>query len=444
MIKEANRPVVMVDTFAVPKEYDTLGVSSAVFTRRVLDAIQGIENQEAFEDALGTTKADLMLESDTRALVDFEVPETKVSFRTLIQLTQEALGWEPRVVGGEVTLPWATRSRAGVISSESELDQTAIIFRVTQGRILRSLVKFNLPMGDPDEVVKKVAEAIVSNIDPFVFAVYSQKTDPCGAIRVARNMIEDQHIPKSGPRSKAEAYLLWGFALFWQDQELDAKDKFNNALINDPTSALAHNAIANVLSDQGNRRGGELEFRRAIALQPGWVTPRVSLAADLAHDGKWDEARREISEGMRIDPTAPGPHKFLGDLYYVEGNYDGALRQFLKAIDLFPEFAAAYAGVGNVLYSQGDLAGAIHNFDKAVSLDTNLNGDVQAAVAYCNYFDALKRVSPVDLSRFHVPPSIAPEDAILPSNSKVRLPECSQIFTMKVEPIKCDEVSSMK
>jgi tetratricopeptide (TPR) repeat protein len=290
MIREANRSVVMVDVFFVPKEYDALGVSSAVFTRRMLDAIQRIENRAAFEDSLGNAKTDLMLESDTRTLLDFEVPQTKVSFRTLVQLAQEALGWEPRVVGGEVTFPWATRSRFEVSSSKSGLDQTAIIFRVTQGTTPRSLIELNLPTSDPDEVVKKVAEAIVSNIDPFVFAVYSQKTDPCGAMRVARDMTKDDHIPNRGPRSKSEAYLLWGYVLFWLNQMPDAKDKFTNALISDPTSALAHNAIGNVLSTQGDRNGAESEYLKAVALRPKWVTPRISLAADLAHDGKWDEA----------------------------------------------------------------------------------------------------------------------------------------------------------
>jgi tetratricopeptide (TPR) repeat protein len=149
--------------------------------------------------------------------------------------------------------------------------------------------------------------------------------------------------------------------------------------------------------------------------------------------------RGQIGEGMRIDPKGPGPHKLLGDLYYIEGNYQSALDQFLKALELYPEFAAAYAGVGNVLYSQGDLTGAIHDFDKALSLDITLNGDIQASVAYCNYFDALKKVSPRKLSGFQVPPGIRLEDAILPANAKVRLPECSQIFTTEAKRPKCDE-----
>src|SRR5207247_3613574 len=59
-------------------------------------------------------------------------------------------------------------------------------------------------------------------------------------------------------------------------------------------------------------------------------------------------ARRELTEALRISPTNPPVHIFLGVLEAQEGNYRAAEARFRQAIDRRPQYTDAYLNLGRL------------------------------------------------------------------------------------------------
>ena len=75
-------------------------------------------------------------------------------------------------------------------------------------------------------------------------------------------------------------------------------------LVEDDPGALA--LLGQVLVDQGHPSEAVGPLRRAIAVAPGTVAPRVTLIQAYRKIGRPDLARTELEELRRLDPTAAG------------------------------------------------------------------------------------------------------------------------------------------
>jgi Flp pilus assembly protein TadD len=75
-------------------------------------------------------------------------------------------------------------------------------------------------------------------------------------------------------------------------------------LVEDDPGALA--LLGQVLVDQGHPSEAVGPLRRAIAVAPGTVAPRVTLVQAYRKTGRPDLARTELEELRRLDPTAAG------------------------------------------------------------------------------------------------------------------------------------------
>ena len=69
-----------------------------------------------------------------------------------------------------------------------------------------------------------------------------------------------------------------------------------------PTSPLAHAVVGAYLSSVRQYGASELMLREAIALDPNWAEPRVTLGLMLMQAGAEDRARVELREAARLDP----------------------------------------------------------------------------------------------------------------------------------------------
>jgi TolB-like protein/Tfp pilus assembly protein PilF len=127
------------------------------------------------------------------------------------------------------------------------------------------------------------------------------------------------------------------------------------ALELDESNAAAHNALASVKEGHDwDLIGAEVEYQRALQLNPSRLLTRLWYAACLAHMGRYREAIEESGRALALDPVSPIAHNNRAMLFFRARRYDEAIGASQQALDLDPSFVnaiwwqgAAYAGNGN-------------------------------------------------------------------------------------------------
>jgi DNA-binding winged helix-turn-helix (wHTH) protein/Tfp pilus assembly protein PilF len=138
----------------------------------------------------------------------------------------------------------------------------------------------------------------------------------------------------------ADSYLLGGNE---DEAAYSAKDLARKALSLDDTLAEAHTSLAYFLSAlDWNWSEAETEFRRAIQLDPNYVTAHHWYAYHLASMGRLAEAKDEIKRAREIDPSSLIINTDLAHILYLQRNYTQAIIQCQRVVEMEPNFAAAH------------------------------------------------------------------------------------------------------
>lgn len=164
-------------------------------------------------------------------------------------------------------------------------------------------------------------------------------------------------------------------------QEVVPKAKLatEKALRLDQHSALAHISLAFILSTfEWDWKTAESEYRRAIALNPGFSRARHWYATDyLALVGRFDEAVQEAEMACHLDPLSPLMLEGCGYVHMLRRDYSTALRLYRQLTELDPVFWKAYGALGRVLSLLGRYDEAIAALERARALA----GDVPSILA---------------------------------------------------------------
>ncbi|HEY7098519.1 MAG TPA: tetratricopeptide repeat protein [Terriglobales bacterium] len=235
---------------------------------------------------------------------------------------------------------------------------------------------------------------------------------------------DDQKKMKSHAQASPEAYQLYlKGRFFWGKRTKDGMDRaisyFQQAIDRDPNYALAYAGLAdcyNLLDDWGDTAprdsfpkaraaaekalalddslaeahvslamvrgaygwdwaGAEQEFRRAIQLNPNYVTAHQWYGLLLASLGRFSEAEVEVKKARDLDPLSPIVNMGVAEMYSWQGRHDEAIAEYKKVIELDPTFAGAY---GNIAESYEQK----HMLDEAVEANREkaaLVGDLDYA-----------------------------------------------------------------
>src|SRR5262249_54871268 len=124
---------------------------------------------------------------------------------------------------------------------------------------------------------------------------------------------------------------------------LRARENARKALALDDSLAEAHVSLAYVeFYYDHDRAGAESSFRRAIALNPSYVTAHHWLALALVKMGRHDEALAEIKNAQQLDPRSAIIKGAAGTIYYYARQYDQALAHCRQALELDPGLVQAH------------------------------------------------------------------------------------------------------
>jgi len=172
-------------------------------------------------------------------------------------------------------------------------------------------------------------------------------------------------ILKNDP-SNFSVLLLKGICHEARGRLSSAQRLFETAIENNPNSDLGHFFLGRLLAIDGlNKKGGIIELKKAIELNPNDVEYKAELARVYYHSKDMKKAKKMINESISQDPTNlvvkyvyavifnlssnemikevlkdnPNDDAALNDLavsYLEEGKYKMALETFEKALSINP------------------------------------------------------------------------------------------------------------
>jgi TolB-like protein/DNA-binding winged helix-turn-helix (wHTH) protein/Flp pilus assembly protein TadD len=165
-----------------------------------------------------------------------------------------------------------------------------------------------------------------------------------------------------------------------------ARDAATKALAIDDSLADAHASLAMIRTRYDrDDAGAEVEFKRAIQLNPNYATAHHWYSEYLARCGRETEALMEIKLAQEIDPLSPVINTTLGERLYFERRYDEAIGHMRKTLEFSPNFASAHFLLGLALEQKEMFEEAISEFQKA----NDITGVSQAANASLGHIYAL-------------------------------------------------------
>lgn len=183
----------------------------------------------------------------------------------------------------------------------------------------------------------------------------------------------------------ADCYILGGNALPWSETEVrqKAKDAAIKALARDGSLAEAHTSLAVVhMLYEWNFPAAEVEFKKAIELNPNYVTAHHWYAEYFATMGRLDEALSEIIRAQRLDPMSVIVIRDVGMHQYYAGNYEAAIQYAQSALALDSEFVPAHRLLGLVHLKQGRFKEAISELQGVVARTNSGRDRALLAQAY--------------------------------------------------------------
>jgi TolB-like protein/Tfp pilus assembly protein PilF len=186
----------------------------------------------------------------------------------------------------------------------------------------------------------------------------------------------------------ADAYALsgdWEYGILSpQDAFARAKAAAGKALALDPNSAEAHTSLAFALDLYGwDWEAAEREYRRAIALNPGYATAHQWYGWHAMVVGRAADGIAQLRTAENLDPLAPILAADLADALCIARLYDESLQQSRKALELQPNFAVAHYELGQTLVQLRRYDEAITEFRTAIKLSgDNTTFDSNLAHAY--------------------------------------------------------------
>jgi tetratricopeptide (TPR) repeat protein len=141
-----------------------------------------------------------------------------------------------------------------------------------------------------------------------------------------------------------------------------------------PASPQAHELLAESYEAQGKWDNAEKEYRGIVAQNPKlpgihFRLGRLLLSKPDPAATVADDARREFTQELAIDPTNAGAEYVLGELARQESQWPEAIAHFTRATKLDAGFGDAFLGLGTTLLSAKRFSEAIPPLETAVKIE---------------------------------------------------------------------------
>lgn len=166
-----------------------------------------------------------------------------------------------------------------------------------------------------------------------------------------------------------------------------ALDDLARALKTAPGSSSIWNTIGLAQSDRDANREAEAAFRKAIELDPLDPVGHANLAIFYLDQMRLAEAKREIDEAMRVDPSFDIALVARGRYHLQTGEMEKAVEDLLAGSTANPGYSQGQLLLAAAHYEKGDRVPAAQALDNAERLDPNdpVVAVVRTAIAIDEY-----------------------------------------------------------
>ncbi|HEX8335439.1 MAG TPA: tetratricopeptide repeat protein [Pyrinomonadaceae bacterium] len=148
----------------------------------------------------------------------------------------------------------------------------------------------------------------------------------------------------------------------------------------DDELAEAHASLALVRAYQErDAAGAEVEFRRAVELDPSYPTAHHWYSDFLAMLGRSDEALAAAERAAALDPLSPIISTTVAERLFFARDYERAAERLRRTLELDPDFIQARFFLGLVYVRQGRRPEAVAELKRARALAGG--GDARVAAA---------------------------------------------------------------
>ena len=181
----------------------------------------------------------------------------------------------------------------------------------------------------------------------------------------------------------ADAYY-WASNLYLAPAEAmtKAKEEVGIALALDDQVAEVHTSLALISTYYDwNFSVAELEYKRAIELNPGYAAAHQWYGRFLILIGRFNEATEELKRAQQLDPLSLSANVELGLPFYYQKKYQEAIEHYRKTLEMDPGFPWAHLYLAQAYEQKG-------NFDQAIA-EYNLTNDASKKLAGLGYVYAM-------------------------------------------------------
>lgn len=148
-----------------------------------------------------------------------------------------------------------------------------------------------------------------------------------------------------------------------------AKEYAVKALELDDALAQAHTALAGIkFYGDWDWAGAEIEYKRALALNPNDAETHRTYSSCLLGLGRFDEALLEVRRAQQLDPLSLFTSVNVGWTFYFVRQYDRAVEKCQQALELDANSDGAHACLGHSYRAKGMREQAISESERAVAL----------------------------------------------------------------------------
>lgn len=204
----------------------------------------------------------------------------------------------------------------------------------------------------------------------------------------------------------ADTYSLMGeYTNISRREVLDKQtEAINKALQIDNRLGEAHISLAiSLMLNEWDWKNSEKEFKIGIELSPNYATGHHWYAEWLLFMGKKEEALKEITIAVDIDPVSPGILKDKGIQFYYNREYDKAIEVAMMTLDLDANFVPAFRLLSLAYQGKNMIDEAIAQNERwGIGTNNQLKTDIALAHIYADgnrKEDARKIIENIDITK---------------------------------------------
>jgi serine/threonine-protein kinase len=171
--------------------------------------------------------------------------------------------------------------------------------------------------------------------------------------------------------ASAEAWLARAHLLFLRHPRTleGVVPAFERAVTLDSTNAEAQYQYGQALMASGLAGPAVARYRRAIALEPDWASPLMSLGAIVSRSGRFDEGLQWLDSAIAVDPSSSYSFSARSTTHSSAGRASRALEDARSAVRVAAGYRVPpYAAMAIALAASGDTVSARRWADSTVSL----------------------------------------------------------------------------